>query len=157
MSKGQSDEIAKKVWSLIEPSIRLKGLEIYDIEYKQEQMGWTLKVFLDRKGGKVKLLDCQECSRETEALLETSDIIEGPYCLEVSSPGLDRPLKTEKDFNRFLEQEVSMVTRVLIDKHNTFTGLVKECNAQRVVLEVNGGNVEIPLKDIVRARVEIRF
>ncbi|MEI7905407.1 MAG: ribosome maturation factor RimP [Candidatus Firestonebacteria bacterium] len=154
---SNNDELVKKVWMLIEPDIRLRGLEIYDIEYKKEQMGWTLKVFLDRKGGKVGVKDCQDCSHAIDFILETSNTIEGPFCLEVSSPGLDRPLKTEKDFNRFLGQEVSVVTRVLIDRHNTFNGIIKECNSERVIIEIKSGKVEIPLKDIVRARLEIKM
>ena len=107
--------IEEKVKALIEPEMLVLGLEIYEIEYKMEQLGWTLRVFIDKKNGKVCLNDCTLAGSRINRLLDESNIIESQYYLEVSSPGLDRQLKTQKDFNRFKGEEVSVVTKTLIN------------------------------------------
>ena len=95
----KKQEIIAHVEALLEPLAREFGYEIVDVEYVKEGANWYLKVFADKEGG-FSIDDCVELSHALDEQLEKTDPIETPYILEVSSPGLDRPLKTEKDFVR---------------------------------------------------------
>ena len=99
----------------------------------------------------------QSASHKIGELIDGSEVIGGKYILEVSSVGLDRELKTKKDFDRFNGQEARIITRVLIGKDNTFTGIITACDKEAVTLASGKGAVLIPLKDIARARLEIKF
>ena len=125
---NQGLEIIERVKALIAPELSVSGLEVYDLEYKQGAMGMTLSVYLDRPGGKVNLKDCQSASHLIGELIDGSGAIQSKYILEVSTVGLDRELKTKKDFDRFKGQEARVITRVLIGKDNTFTGSIAACD-----------------------------
>jgi len=155
--ENQGLELIERVKALIAPELSVSGLEVYDLEYKQGVMGMTLSVYLDRPGGKVNLKDCQSASHLIGELIDTSGTLQAKYILEVSSVGLDRELKTKKDFDRFKGQEARVVTRVLIGKDNTFTGSISACDEEAATLLTAKGLVRIPLKDIARARLEIKF
>ena len=92
-------EIEKAVETLLEPCLEKEGIELVDVEYVRER-DWILRIFIDKEGG-VDLNDCQHISEEAGALLDEKDLIAGNYLLEVSSPGIDRILKKDKDFRRF--------------------------------------------------------
>ncbi len=153
----QGQDLIERVKALIAPELSVYGLEVYDLEYKQGVMGMTLSVYLDRPGGKVNLKDCQSASHLIGEVLDASEVIPAKYILEVSSVGLDRELKTKKDFDRFNGQEARIITRVLIGKDNTFTGIITACDKAAVTLSTGKGEVLIPLNDIARAKLEIKF
>jgi len=90
-------EIVKRVQTMINPLLFQERLELADIEYRREAKGWVLRLYLDKEGG-VTLDDCTRVSQEVGRNLDIEDFIQTPYTLEVSSPGLTRSLKTEKDF-----------------------------------------------------------
>ena len=93
--------VSQSVIELIEPGLLAKGLELVDVEFKKEGKNWVLRVFIDKEGG-VTLEDCQKISRLAGDLIEVEEVIEPTYTMEVSSPGLNRVLKKEKDFINFL-------------------------------------------------------
>ena len=92
--------VTQSVIELIEPGLLAKGLELVDVEFKKEGKNWVLRVFIDKEGG-VTLEDCQKISRLAGDLIEVEEVIEPAYTMEVSSPGLNRVLKKEKDFIKF--------------------------------------------------------
>ena len=98
-----STELLATIEALLMPILTDLGMELVDLEFKREGHSWFLRLFIDKPGG-VTLDDCAEVSREVSALLEVEDPIEAPYRLEVSSPGIDRPLKKPADFDRFAGQ-----------------------------------------------------
>ena len=99
-------EIEKAVETLLEPCLEKEGIELVDVEYVRER-DWILRIFIDKEGG-VDLNDCQHISEEAGALLDEKDLIAGNYLLEVSSPGIDRILKKDKDFRRFAGSDVDV-------------------------------------------------
>lgn len=99
-------EVEKAVETLLEPCLEKEGIELVDVEYVRER-DWILRIFIDKEGG-VDLNDCQHISEEAGALLDEKDLIAGNYLLEVSSPGIDRILKKDKDFRRFAGSDVDI-------------------------------------------------
>ncbi len=102
-------DLIGKIEVLVLPLFEEMGLELVDIEYRREPQGWVLRFFLDKEGG-ITLDDCAAASRQISSLLDVEDVIPTTYNLEVSSPGLDRPLKKRADFERFTDHLVKIKT-----------------------------------------------
>jgi ribosome maturation factor RimP len=160
-----STELLATLEALIMPILTDLGMELVDLEFKREGHSWFLRLFIDKPGG-VTLDDCAEVSREVSALLEVEDPIEAPYRLEVSSPGIDRPLKKPADFDRFAGQLVKIKTRKLLDpdgrghQRKTFVGELCGLDGTLVRLrqtDRRGGEISIPLAEIDRANLEPKF
>jgi len=115
-----------------------------------------LKITIDKDEG-VTLDDCERFSRNLDLLLETEDTIKGSYTLEVSSPGLDRPLTLLKDFERNMGKLVRVITRDRVDNQNFFIGRIKSINGDRIGLNVGGHTIEIIFNNISKARLEMEI
>ncbi|OKY74555.1 MAG: hypothetical protein BM485_11935 [Desulfobulbaceae bacterium DB1] len=149
------DRIAVEVGRLIEPILAELGLEMVEVQYRQEQIGWVLRIIIFRDGG-VSIDDCARVSREASRLLDVEDLIDQKYHLEVSSPGLDRPLKTERDFSRNLGKKVKLVVDEL-GKQETEIGIIRSVQDGVLALQTLSGEISFPLADIKNARLEIEF
>ena len=161
----KQDTVLEKVRALLLPILDEKDCELVDLEYQREGQGWVLRLFIDQSGG-ITLDTCAEVSREVSVLLEVEDLIETAYNLEVSSPGLDRPLTKVGDYERFSGRLVKIKTRVPVDidgkgrGRKTFTGTLGGLCDGKVVIDLkekNGFRVELPLEDIEKANLEIEF
>lgn len=150
---------------IVTPTLVDLGYELVDLEFKREGRDRFLRLFIDKPGG-VTLDDCVEVSREVGALLEVEDVIDEAYRLEVSSPGIDRPLKRPADFERFAGERVKVKSHEALDPdgrgytRKTFTGILVGLHDGRVVirqLDKQGGEVTIPLTDLVQARLDPEF
>ena len=148
--------VSQAVSRLVEPALRDEGLELVDVEYKKEGKRWFLRIFIDKPAG-VTLDDCQKTSRLLEDLVEVENLIEREFVLEVSSPGLDRPLKKERDFLRNLNRRIRLTTFSPIHNKKNFSGVVKDFNNGSLCLESDGELLEIPLEAIAKAKLEIDF
>ncbi len=157
--------VPERVEQLVLPIVDDLGLELVDIEYQREGQGWVLRIFLDKEGG-ITLNNCAEASREFSAILDVEDVVDTAYNLEVSSPGLERPLKKLADFERFAGKSAKIKTRISCDpdnrghKRKTFTGELRGVNAGRIVLlqdDKKGGEVTFDLKDIDKANLAFDF
>lgn len=157
--------IREKVQDLVEPVLESLGYELVELEYRREGRDMVLRFYVDREGG-VTLDDCVEVSREVGAMLEVEDVVPGSYRLEVSSPGLDRPLKKTKDFERFSGRlaRIKMSERIDPDERGherkTFVGRLRGMQDDSVVLELTdkkGGTVLLPVDGIERANLEIEI
>lgn len=153
------------IQALLEPILADFGLECVDLEYKREGQGNVLRIFIDKPGG-VSLDDCISVSREFGAVLEVEDLIKSSYRLEVSSPGLDRPLKKAEDFERFSGQMVKIKTAIMLDPdqrghtRKTFKGTLLGCSDGGVrILQSDkpGGEIVLPLAEISKAHLEPEF
>ena len=160
-----STDLLATIEALIMPILTDLGMELVDLELKREGRDWFLRLFIDKPGG-ITLDDCVEVSREVSAILEVEDPIESAYRLEVSSPGLDRPLKKSADFERFAGQQVKLKTRTLIDpderghRRKTFVGELLGCDGTVVRLrqtDRRGGDIAVALTDIEKAHLEPEF
>lgn len=150
------NSIAQSVTELVEPVIREEGLELVDVEYKKEGQGWYLRIYIDKKGG-VTVDDCQKVSRRIEDMIEIDEIVNSAYILEVSSPGLDRPLKKEKDFLRSLGKKIRVTTYSPVNNQRNFVGIIKDLSNETLYLEVNEAPIAIPLATIANAKYVLDF
>lgn len=148
--------VSQVVMDLIEPVLIAEGLELVDVEYKKEGKTWVLRIFIDKEGG-ITVEDCQKVSHLTGDLIDVEETITTPYNLEVSSPGLDRVLKREKDFLKFKGRQIRLNSLFPIDNRRKFTGILKDFKDQTVILEFDGKLLEIPLRQVGKANLVIEF
>ena len=136
MSKREVYE--QKTEELILPIVEGNGFELVDVEYVKEGSNWYLRAYIDKPGG-IAVDDCEVVSRAFSEILDREDYIEDTYIFEVSSPGLGRPLKKEKDFKRSLGEEVEIRTYRAIDRQKEFTGILKSYDKATVTIEYEDG------------------
>lgn len=133
MSKKEIYE--QKTEEILLPIVEEYGFELVDVEYVKEGSTWYLRSYIDKPGG-INIDDCEKVSRRLSDILDERDYIDGAYIMEVSSPGLGRPLKKEKDFKRSLGEEVEVKTYRMIDKQKEFTGILKDYDAGTVTIQL---------------------
>ena len=135
-----------------------RGFELVDIELKRAPGGQLLRLYVDKPGG-IGLDDLQSVSEEVSAILDAEDPIEGHYTLEVSSPGLDRPLKTEDDYRRFVGRLAKLSSYVPVDGRRHWTGRIVACEGGVVTLELEKGQGEarVPFAKVSHGRLEVEF
>lgn len=149
--------IVQKAEGILEPLLEAEGLTLVDIDYKWERGGWVLRVLIDRETG-ITLDDCARVSRECGQLLDVDNIIPMSYHLEVSSPGLDRPLKKVEDFIKYSGRRVRIKTKDPVSGRRNFRGDLLGCADEKVMVKVNGSEVfSIPLSSILKANLEIEL
>ena len=112
-------------------------MELVDIQFRREGHGWVLRLFIDTEGG-VTLDHCADVSREVGLLLDVEDVIEHAYHLEVSSPGVERPLKSLKDFERFIGKKARIKLHEAVEGVKTFEGIIEPVADEEVALSVDG-------------------
>ena len=140
------------------------GLEVFDVQYKREGRGWVVRVLIDRPGPaataeeSVSIDDCSTVSRELSAILDVEDFIPAAYTLEVSSPGLDRPLRHADDFRRFAGRLARLVTREPVDGRTFLRGRLLGVEGDRVTVDgEDGRRYRVPIGAITRANLEVEF
>ncbi len=143
---------------------RDRGLDIFDVQLRREPIGQVVRVFLDRPGpsatpeDSVSIEDCEYVSREMGAILDVEDVLPGHYTLEVSSPGLDRPLRSAADYDRFAGRMAKIVVAEPVDNQKAFAGRLQGVRDQAVLLEAAGGRVHrLPMRLITRGRLDVEF
>ena len=134
MSKRESYE--QKTEEILTPIVDEYGFELVDVEYVKEGGNWYLRAYIDKPGG-ISIDDCEVVSRILSDILDEKDFIDDSYIMEVSSPGLGRPLKKEKDFKRSLGEEVEIRTYRMIDKQKEFTGILKAYDENTVTIALD--------------------
>jgi ribosome maturation factor RimP len=151
-----------KIRSIAQPVLSDMRLELVDLEFKREGGSWILRFFIDKEGG-VTLDDCAAFSREIDVVLEIEDLIPAAYRLEVSSPGLDRPLKKREDFRRFVGERVKIKMHDQLDPDNrghlrkTFVGELLGLDGDSVRIrqgDKRGGIVELAFDGIEKAHLD---
>ena len=146
------EEIRRK----IEAKLEQMGLELFEIKYMPSGPHSVLRIYIDKEAG-VTIDDCEAASNEISVLLDVEDFSKTPYRLEVSSPGADRILKSERDFRRTLGKTVRAEIAAPDGKLRTVTGKVLECGDGVVRIENEHGTTGIPLADIRYAKIEFSF
>lgn len=159
MVKG---DVCGQVTGIALPILKSLGMELVDIEFARAGRDGVLRLFIDKEGG-VALDDCADVSRELSAILDVEDIIPGHYSLEVSSPGLDRPLKTTADYERFAGRLVKVRTFEPLpdnagNKRKTFVGQLLGVVDGNVTMKLSEGqSASIPLEKVAKANLEFEF
>ncbi len=141
-----------------------RGLEIWDIQSRRETYGHVVRVFIDRPGpaatpeDSVSIEDCEQVNREMSTILDVADPLPFAYTLEVSSPGLDRPLRSDEDYRRFSGRLAKVVVSEPVDRQKAFEGRLRGVEDGEVLLEAPNGRVHrLPLRLITRGRLEVEF
>ena len=137
--------------------INTLGIELVDIELNKMRRKALLRVYIDKEDG-ITIDDCEQVSRELEGVLDVEDPIPYSYVLEVSSPGLDRPLKTPRDFQRFSGNAVRVITHEPIEKQTFFIGMLEGSDERGISLTLTKNRkLTIPYDNISRARLEVEI
>jgi len=149
-------EIIEHVRTIAAPILMSEGMELVEVDYRRESRGWVLRLTIDKEGG-VTLDDCGRVSQQVGRELDVEDLISSPYALEVSSPGLTRPLRTEKDFIKHCNRLIKLRTVDPINNRRQFKGKLLRVSNDQIELELEEGIVQIPLAKIAKANLEIEF
>lgn len=144
--------LRERLMALAEPLLGQLGYELVDLDYVPGRARSLLRLFIDKPGG-VGLDDCERVSHELSALLDVEDPIPTAYTLEVSSPGLDRVLRTPAHFARFIGDRIWMELKVAREGRRRYTGQLVASDGQAVELNVDGAMVRVPFEEISRARL----
>lgn len=154
---GKRDLYEQRSEELLEPIVAKHKFELVDIEYVKEAGQWYLRAYIDKPGG-ITVDDCEAVSREFSDVLDEKDYIDDSYILEVSSPGLLRPLKKEKDFKRSLGRDVEVRTYRPIDRQKEFFGVLKGYDENTVTIEYEDGTEKVFEKsEIALIRLSFEF
>lgn len=137
---------------MLEPTVNMLGCELVAIEYLTQGAGQTLRIYIDKESG-VTVDDCERVSHQISGVLDVEEAVEGRYILEVSSPGLDRPLSEARDFERFSGHHVRLRTDTPINGQRNFKGLLRGLRGGDVVLETEGQEISLPLERLEKARL----
>lgn len=154
MSKRETYE--SRTEQLLLPIMEEHGFELVDVEYVKEGSSWYLRAYIDKAGG-ITIDDCELVSRALSDLLDKEDFIETAYILEVSSPGLLRPIKKDKDFERNMGKNVEVRCFKMIDKQKEFTGTLLAYDTDSVTIKTSEKEMKFARKEIALIRPAIDF
>lgn len=140
------------LWELFEPVVKGMGFDLIEIEHFPNPKHGVLRLYIDKPEG-VVVDDCSNVSRQISALIDVEDPVKGHFNLEVSSPGLDRPLRRLQDFQRFVGSKVSLKTVMPFDGQRNFKGELLEATEDKVVLGIDQEEISMPMNAIEKARI----
>ena len=156
---SRREEYEAKTEALLQPMVDERGFELVDVEYVKEGSNWYLRAFID-KPGRISIDDIEPISRELSEKLDQEDFISDAYILEVSSPGLGRPLKKDKDFVRSIGEEIEIHLYRAINKQKEFVGILKEFNKEENTFTVeleDGEETVFNRADVALVRLTFDF
>jgi ribosome maturation factor RimP len=158
LAMDMEKDLKDKIKEIIEIPILKKNIELVDLEWKRERSGWVLRIFIDKPGG-VTIGDCAKISELVGKILDEEDIIHRSYTLEVSSPGIERPLVKKEDYERFRGEKAKITLKEPIEGRKNFTGIIIGIKEDLVCIEVEGKVWEFPIENIKKANLqpEIKF
>ena len=153
---SRREEYEKQAEQLLSPIVSDFGFELVDVEYVKEAGTWYLRGYIDKPGG-ITVNDCEAVSRLFSDKLDEKDFIEDSYIMEISSPGLDRPLRKEKDFVRSLGKSVEVRTYKPIDGRKEFEGPLTAFDEETVTIEEDGNARVFSRRDVALIRLAVDF
>lgn len=154
---SRREEYEQRAEQLLMPIVDSMGFELVDVEYVKEGSSWYLRSYIDKEGG-ITVDDCEAVSRLFNDKLDEEDFIEDSYIMEISSPGLGRPLKKEKDYKRSMGKELEIRTYRAVDREKEFYGILCAYDDNSVTIESEDGATRtFEKKDIALIRLAIHF
>jgi len=148
-----TDQVIAQIWALTEPVLHAEGMELIEVEFRRESHGWVLRLYIDREEG-ISVDDCAQVSRTLSDLLDVTDPIDYPYHLEVSSPGLNRPLRKGEHFARFVGSTVEIRTRSPVMERRNFKGTLEKVTSHSIHVNCDSVPYEISLENLDKARLK---
>lgn len=150
--------VKERTTELMEPILAEKNLDLFDIEYVKEGPNWFLRVYIDKEDG-VSIDECEFVSNQLSELLDQEDFIPGSYMLEVSSPGVERPLKSKQDFQNSVGKHIYVSLYAPVDGEKVYEGLLKSFNNEIATIEyqvlARKKQVEIPYEKIAKSHLTV--
>ena len=153
---AKREEYEAKTEQLLEPILKELAFELVDVEFVKEGSDFYLRAYIDKEGG-ITIDDCEKVSRKLEVMLDEKDFIQDAYILEVSSPGLGRQLKKERDYLRSIGEQVDIKLYKPIEKVKEMTGILKSYESQKFVFEIEGKELELDASQIARLNLHVDF
>ncbi|HZX43499.1 MAG TPA: ribosome maturation factor RimP [Myxococcaceae bacterium] len=160
-------DVVSRAEALVEPIVRAEGFELVELEHVREPAGWVLRLFIDRPGrdpmskeGGIGLEECAQVSHAVETALEVEDLVPHAYSLEVSSPGINRPLRRPEHFAKVVGQRVKVKTYGPVGQppRKSFSGVLLQSSSSDITVQVEGGGAfHIPFRDIAKANLDFEF
>jgi len=141
-----------RIFQLIEPIVQEEQCELLDVEFTSDQGHKVLRVTIDKTGG-VLVADCSRVSHSIEDLLEVENVVPGHFNLEVSSPGLNRPLRLKKHFERVLGQKIQVTTKEKIEGRKHYKGILRQIKSDDLVIEIDNQEFKVPFKQLAKANL----
>jgi ribosome maturation factor RimP len=149
--------LKEKVRDLVKPVLASLGLELFELTFQKTGHRSFLRIFIDKEGG-ITLDDCQRASREISLLLDVKDVVPESYNLEVSSPGINRPIRNVQDYNRYKDYKVKVKLFTPIANQKVFIGINRGLDEEALRLEIKADKeIRIPLSEIEKANLEVDF
>lgn len=142
----------KHLWDLFEPVVNGMGYELIEIEYQPNPKYGVLRLFIDKESG-IQVEDCSAVSRQISAVIDVEDPVSGKFNLEISSPGMDRPLRRAEDFQQFSGEVVKIKTSMAFEGQRNFKGILKGLEEDLVIVECDDKEVRLPITAIDKARL----
>jgi ribosome maturation factor RimP len=152
MADIAQNEVVRRVWEELEPELKEQGYELIEVEHAVQMGRRILRLFIDKEGG-VTLDDCQAVSRCAGSALDVADFMGEHYCLEVSSPGFDRPVRKPEDFERFTGERIQIQVNVPVDGRKQFKGELKGFRDGLVSVDCDGTPFEIHIENLKKAHL----
>jgi len=150
-------DIVNKVLNVISPVVEGVGYSVIDCDYLNDMGRWILRVYIEKGEEDVSIDDCVKVSRSLEGVLDVEDIIPTRYLLEVSSPGLDRPLKKARDFVRFTGQKIRLRTKEPIGGRSNYYGVLLGMEENNILMNVDNVKYQIPMELLMKANLEFEL
>lgn len=146
----------KQIEPLVEKKLAALGIELYELKYIKAGSRSILRIFIDKEGG-ITVSDCEKVSHEISVLLDVENFSQKPYALEVSSPGIDSPLTTEKEFKRVVGNNIKLRLKKSGGKNKTVYGKLTECSNGNLTVETQKGTEMISLSNVYNGKIELAF
>ncbi len=155
MSRINTEEIIGKIEKIVMPAAQAFGLELVDVEYLQDGGYWYVRIYIEKEDDEVSLEDCSKLSSKVEDDIDR--LIQDKFFLEVSSPGLERPLKKEGDYERFTGKKAKLLLKHKMDDSRNWTGVIEKYENGTVLLKTEEKTLEIPFSEIKKANLVFEF
>lgn len=149
-------KVEESVWAYIEPTVKELGVMIYDIEYVKEGTSWYLRIYIDKENG-ISIEDCEKVSRAIDPLLDELNVIKSQYSLEVSSPGIERVLRRNEHFNKYIGEKVEVSLFKPIDGNKKIECVLNGINDNEVIVLYDNNEINIDRKDISLVKTIYEF
>ena len=148
---GKREDYEAKTEKLIMPIVEANNVELFDVDYIKEGQDWYLRVYIDKEGG-VTIDDCQAVSRAFNGILDKENYITDQYIFEVSSPGLTRPLKKEKDYAKSIGKLIDIKLYKAVEGLKEYTGVLKEYDKDNITIEIDDNLIKIERSNLAMIR-----
>lgn len=155
MDKREMEQTLLEIEKIVVPAVEKRGLDLVDVEYVQEGGYLYVRVFIEKENGDIFLEDCGSLSGDVDEAIDA--LIPHKFFLEISSPGVERTLKYEKDFIRFSGEKIKVSLKHKLDNCKNFEGILTKFENENIYLEVKGDIIEIPFKEIKKANIVFDF